>query len=587
MDRSKISVWRIKIVHWMFIGLLIVIVTFLFRWQILEYDRYRILANQRVKDSQLASLRGSILSADASPLAYSIPVYDVYAYIPEIEDAEELYRQTREEFVEKVSKAIKLNKKDLKSSLSSNIVYTVVAKQITVDEKEKLEGLYTDKYEDIRLAGLHYEASEMRIYPDNTLGSHVVGFLGKNRFGDDVGRNGIEGYWNGDLAWKRGFIIEETDSFGNQILTGKYEPVFPKVGRSIRLTIDRGLQEVIERKIKEGVKRWDAVSGSVVVMDPRTGAVLGMANFPTYNPNNYWKTKDYTVFKNRTVSDAYEFGSVGKCFTASAAIDLEKVTPDSEIFDHHEGCIHVLDEKEICTANQDPAGPMDLTDVLAYSDNIGAFLTAEKVGNQELYNYLIEFGIGTKTNVGLEEESTSLLKDGKKWNRADLAAYSYGQGYSATPIQIISGISAIPNKGKRMQPYIVQKIYDDEEEIVIEPRVASRPLKKESAMIANEMMTEVFDRNGSKWYNKELFNYKLAGKSGTASVLAENGLEYAEDKVNVTFVGWDSSDNPKFVMLVKLQEPAGAPFSVDSVQPLWVEIFLEIKDIVGVVPIVS
>ena len=159
MDRSKISVWRIKIVHWLFIGLLIIIVAFLFRWQILEYDRYRILANQRVKDSQLASLRGSILSADASPLAYSIPVYDVYAYIPEIEDAEELYRQTREEFVEKVSKAIKLNKKDLKSSLSSNIVYTVVAKQITVDEKEKLEGLYTDKYEDIRLAGLHYEAS--------------------------------------------------------------------------------------------------------------------------------------------------------------------------------------------------------------------------------------------------------------------------------------------------------------------------------------------------------------------------------------------------------------------------------------------
>jgi len=247
----------------------------------------------------------------------------------------------------------------------------------------------------------------------------------------------------------------------------------------------------------------------------------------------------------------------------------------------------VLEEKEICTASGDPSGPMDLTDVLAYSDNIGAFYTAEKVGSENFYNYLREFGIGVKTNVGLAEESTSLLKEGKRWNRADLAAYSYGQGYSATPVQIISGISAIPNKGIRMQPYIVSKIYDEEEVIEIEPQIASKPLSKESAMIANEVLTEVFDRNGSKWDFKELNNYKLAGKSGTASMLDESGLKYAEDKVNVTFVGWDSSDNPKFIMLIKLEEPAGAPFSLHSVQPLWMETFLEIRDFVGVVPIVK
>ncbi len=587
MNLEKKSGWRIKIINYLFISIVIIVIIFLFRWQILEYDRYRVLANQRVKDSQLASLRGSILAEDGSPLAYSVPVYDVYVYIPEVEYAEELYRQTRDEFISKVSNVMEIHEEDLRKSLNTDIVYTIVEKKISVEQKEELESLVTDKNSDRKLEGLHFEPSEKRIYPDNSLASHIIGFVGKNALGDSIGRNGIEGYWNGDLAWKRGFIIEETDSFGNQILTGEYEPIFPKVGRSVRITIDRGLQEIVERKIEEGVKGWNAVSGTIVIMDPRTGAIKAIANFPDYDPNKYWETKDFSIYKNRAVSDAYEFGSVGKCFTASAAIDLGLVTPRTEIFDHHEGCIDLTDDKEVCTANKGAMGPMDLTDVLAYSDNIGAYYTADKVGSENMYTYLREFGMGYKTNVGLAEESTSVLKNGKDWNIADLAAYSYGQGYSATPLQIVSAISAIPNKGKRMQPYIVSKIYDEEKVIEIEPQIISEPMSKESAMTVNEMLTEVFSRNGSKWQFKELNNYKLAGKSGTASVLDDTGLSYAEDKVNVTFVGWDSSDNPKFVMLIKLEEPEGAPYSVQSVQPLWMETFLEIKDYIGVVPIVK
>lgn len=586
MSGYKVSFWRIKIVYSIIIFIVVIIIGFLFRWQILEYDRYRVMANQRVKDSQLASLRGSILSSDGSPLAYSIPVYDVYVYIPEVQYAEDLLFQTREEFISKVSNTLEIEKDVFRDEISSGILYVIVKKQITAEKKEELQGLLTDKNQDRNIEGLHFEPSELRIYPDKKLASHIIGFVGKNVVGKDVGRNGIEGYWNGDLAWKKGFIIEETDSFGNQILTGEYEPIFPKVGRSIRLTIDRGLQRAVEKKIKEGVKRWEAKSGSVVILDPRTGEVLSIANYPTYDPNEYWAEGNYNVYKNKVVSDPYEFGSVGKVFTASAAIDSKKASPGTIIFEEHDGCTHVLEEKEICTASRQPAGPMDLTDVLAYSDNIGAFFTAERVGSEVFYDYLREFGFGVKTNVGLAEESTSLLKPGDRWNRADLAAYSYGQGYSGTPIQIVSAISAIPNKGVRMQPYIVSKIYDEEEVIEIEPYVASRPMTRESAITVNEMMSEVFDRNGSKWEFKELTEYKLAGKSGTASVLADNGLGYAEDKVNVSFVGWDASSNPKFVMLIKLEEPKGAPFSVTSVQPLWMEMFLEIKDFLGVVPIV-
>jgi len=583
---QKTSNWRIKIIHYIFYLLLILIIIFLARWQIFESERYSTLAKQRVKDTQLSSLRGSILATDGSTLAYSVPVYDVYVYTKDLEDAEEYERQTRDEFLDKVVEILLVDREELENKINSRVVYNIVKRNVSVEDKQKLENLKTGKNENIRLSGLHFEASEKRVYPDKSLAAHVIGFLGKNTIGDDIGRNGVEAGWNGDLAWKSGYIFEEIDSFGNQILTGTYEPIFPKVGKKVELTIDRGLQQVVERKIKEGVERWEAVSGSVIVMDPKTGEILAMANYPTYDPNEYNKVQDMGVFRNRTVSDPYEFGSVGKIFTASAAIDSGKIEPSTIILTSHEGCIHVLDEKEICTASKKPVNmQMDIADILAYSDNIGAFLTAEKVGSLDLYKYLVDFGFGYKTNVGLGDETTSVLKDGNIWNRADLAAYSYGQGYSGTALQIISGASAIPNGGKRMQPYIVSSVYDNEDDKPTSQRVVSTPLKPESALMMNAILTEVFDRNGSKYEFKELNNYKLAGKSGTASVLADNGLGYAEDKVNVSFIGWDSSEYATFIMIIKLEQPKGAPFSVTSVQPLWMETFLEIRDIIGIVPI--
>ncbi len=583
MKKKQTSNWRINLIFSGFILILIFAVIFLFRWQILEYDRYRILANQRVKDVQLSSIRGKIFAQDGSPLAYSEPTFDVFAYIPEIEDAEDRFIQTREEFILKVSSILEIEEEELKKKLNSGIMYIILKRKVTSDKKEALENILTNKNK--KLVGLHFEFSEKRIYPDGTLACHILGFVGKDSLGNDVGRNGIEGYWDGDLGWKEGVLISETDSFGNEILTGDYIPVHPKEGRSIKLTVVRGLQEIVERKIKEGVEKWEAISGTVIVMDPRSGEILAMANYPVYNPNEYWKESDYNVYRNKAVSDPYEFGSVGKVFTASAAIDLKIITPNTIVIEGHEGCVNVLDDKDICTAGKKPSGPLTLTDVLTFSDNIGAFYVSEMVGAENMYKYLRKFGIGAKTYVGLAEESTSFLKSFENWNRADVATYSFGQGYSATPLQIISGLSAIPNKGKRMRPYIVSKIYEGENVIEIKPRVASEPLSKEAAMIVNDMMVNVFSRNGSKYTFKDLVNYKLAGKSGTASVLSENGLYYAENRVNVTFVGWDASDNPKFIMLMKLEEPKGAPFSVESVQPLWMETFFEIKDYVGVVPI--
>lgn len=583
MSFQSQSVWRIKLVLSLFILLALAIIAFLLRWQIFNNEKFKILAQQRIQSTDFAALRGPILASDGSPLAYSVPVYDVYAAKNEIEEGEEYGYQTRDDFVKNISEILSIKYEDLYDKIHTD-GYILIAKEISVEQKERIESLLVPKG---TYQGLHFENKEKRIYPDGKLASHVLGFVGKSDDGENIGRNGIEGYWEGDLAWKKGFLYEERDVFGNQILTSsEFEPIRPKIGRTVKLTINRGVQKIIEQKIEDGVKTFGAEAGTIVVMDPKTGAVVGMANYPNYDPNKYWEQTDGGVFMNKSVSFPYEIGSVGKCLTASAGIDSGAVQPDTVLFESREGCVEIAD-KEICVADRKPAGSKTVTQVLVTSDNIGAYYIAKAVGAEKMYDYFVKFGIGMNTNVGLGEENTSLLKNGSNWNKVDLATYAYGQGYSATPIQVISAISAIPNHGKRMQPYIVSEVQDQDKIITIDPRVLNAVMTNESSEITNDMLVTTFEKNGSKIMFPEITKYRLAGKTGTAQVLDISGTKYAEDKTNTTFIGWDASEGRKFIMVVKLENPTSASEALFTAQPLWVETFLAIKDYLGVVPIVG
>jgi cell division protein FtsI/penicillin-binding protein 2 len=547
----------------------------MYRWQVNGYDRFSELArSQVVTDERLPSSRGTIYAADGSVLAVDEPVWDVYASVSLDDSDRERFNQQKEVFIQEASRILDLDEETVSASLVPDFQHVLLKKAVSMDEKNALDKA--------KLFGLFFEEKEKRIYPQGSLASHVIGFVGKNDAGEDVGNYGLEGYYAGDLLGVEGFKYEEKDSRGNVILTGEYDPVIPREGKNIVLTIEPGLQHRVETLIEKGVKDQKAKSGSVIVMDPATGAILAMANYPTFNPTYYWREDDPEVFRNKAVSDVYEYGSVNKVMTLSMALEEGEITPETECIDDT-GSIEVID-KTIYTWDRNPDGVLLPKDILRFSNNVCAVKTGQKVGIERFYNYMRKFGIGDFIGIGLQDEATSYLPPIEKWTLVDLAAASFGQAISATPLQITSAISTIANDGVRMRPYIVDRIFDESEEIDIEPEVLSRVVSVKTAQEMQDMMEVVVREGEAKSWFKRISQYSVAGKTGTAEIPYKDKYGYQTDKTNVTFVGFSPVHNAKMVMIVRLEEPGVNTLSAYTVVPVWIEIFENIALDLGIAP---
>ncbi len=319
-------------------------------------------------------------------------------------------------------------------------------------------------------------------------------------------------------------------------------------------------------------------------MDPATGEILSMANYPSYNPNEYWRTSDPWIFKNLSIADVYEYGSVQKPMTVAIALESEAIDQDYKCndktgyLDLYEATKYEdLKGRRIYTWNRKANGLQSLADMLKNSSNPCIAQTALEVDSSYFYHKLEEFGIGNFIGIGLQEESNSYLKSFDEWTRLDIITASFGQGISATPLQVISAISAIANHGVRMRPYIISTISNEEETIKYTPQILSEPISSEVADSVAEMMTHVIEDGGINIkYIKQLQDYYIAGKTGTAQVAKKDGTGYEEDKTITTFVGFAPADNAKMIMLVRLEEPKNDQYAAGTVVPLWTDIFLNI-----------
>lgn len=575
-SKSKNFNSRLLIILVLFFPIIVLGLLFqMYRWQVLNRKRLISLAeSQYVNDRLIPSPRGTIYASDGSVLAVDEPVWGVYASLSSDERDREIFMENREEFITTVCEILDLEEDEVDDLLTNDFRYVPLKHEVSVKEKVALE--------EKNLFGLHFEQEKKRVYPDGNLACHLIGFIGKDDEGNDVGRYGLEGYYAGDLLGQEGFEYEEKDSKGNVILTGEYNPVLPRQGKNIILTIKPGVQRQVEKYLMNGVKETEAKSGSAIVMDPSTGAILAMANYPTFDPNYYWQEDKAAVFRNRAVSDVYEYGSVNKVLTVSAAMEEGHIDSDT-ICSDHEGKIEVAD-KTIYTWDKLPDGDLKPKDILSQSNNVCAVKTGQKVGVEDFNEYLREFGIGDFIGVGLEDEATSYLKPVDEWNEVDLAVASFGQSISATPLQIISAISAVANDGTRMRPYIVKRLYDEEETIEIEPEIASKPISSETAEEVQVMMEAVVREGESKWWFQELDEYSIAGKTGTAQIPLPDRYGYYEDKTNVTFVGFSPIHDAEMIMLVRLEEPQTNTLSAYTVVPAWVEIYKNIAMELGIAP---
>ncbi len=556
-----------------------------FRWQILYAEKFEDLSQKQYLSTQISiAPRGKITGSDNTILAVDQPVWNIYATLSNDPEEREIFFKGKDKFVAEVSAILGIEEEEVSSKLKDDFVYAPIKKEVTIEKKKALEsanifGKGTEGF------GLYFEREEKRVYPNGTLAAHILGFFGKDAEGKTVGQYGIQGYYFGDISGREGYSNEEKDSSGNIILTSEYNPVLAREGKDFKLTIVPNIQSKVESILEEGVKRTRSKSGSVIIMDPATGAIITMANYPTYDPSEYWRAPESWILKNRAISDVYEHGSVEKPITIAIALE-NKVIDKNYICNDSSGFLDLykvtgyndLKGQRIYTWNKKAAGNLDIAEIFKTSNNPCAALTALKVDSQKYYSALREFGIGEFIGIGLQDESTNYLRSFDEWTKLDIITSSYGQGISATPLQVISALSAFANNGVRMKPYIIEEITDAKDSIKIKPQVLATPISVETANIVKEALKVAVERGSLGGLAKELGNYEIAAKTGTAQISKTGITGYQKTYTNDTVVGFAPVESPKMIMLVKLEEPQVADFSSLTTVPLWKDIFLAIAD---------
>ena len=395
----------------------------------------------------------------------------------------------------------------------------------------------------------------------------MTGFVGSDDNGEKVGRYGIEGHWEDELAGQQGFLQSERNPIGRLITAGGNDFSPAVDGADILLTIDRNIQFAACTKLREAVKKYNAVGGAVVVIEPSTGRLLAICGNPDFDPNVFSQVSDMSSFNNPATYYAYEPGSVFKPFTVAAAIDAGKVTPKTVYED--KGKVEI-GEHTINNSDGKAYGIQTMTQVLEKSLNTGAIFAVRELGADRFREYMEAFGFGQPAGVALEAESngdiSSLSKRGDIWS----ATASYGQGITATPIQIAAAFAVLANGGKLMKPYVVEEVkYHDGTGQRTEPQSIRQVISKRAADLVSGMLVQVIEEGHGSL--AAVPGYWVAGKTGTAQVSMKNQQGYAEDEVISTFIGFAPVDNPAFVMLIKIDRPEGAAYASSTAAPLFGE----------------
>jgi cell division protein FtsI/penicillin-binding protein 2 len=526
----------------------------------------------------------------------------MYVWMNDLEFYEKQGLQTRDEFLSLVAPIIDTTPEKLEQTIKElnqedGLLWFKIADSLPASKWQELTKLETDAGRSLK--GFRFQSTSQRIYPEDRLASHVLGIT--NLYKDqEIGLGGIEGYWNGDLNPRKGLVIKESDAIGQAVGSSLFATIEPKSGSTIYTTIDKKLQQIVENETKRAVEQFEAESGSTIIMDPKTGAILAMSNYPDYNPNLREETEP-GVYTNQGITIPYEIGSIGKIFTFATALDKEVITPNQIIQpEGHEGCESFTDDLQpLCTWDKKPQPPLTAAECFQKSDNICFYHMAHDyimdldnsgdkinaVDDRNFYEYLNDFGIGKNTGIDLSGEDPGYLKEWEDWNLGDVAAFSYGHGYLTTAIQGLSAVSVIPNRGIRMRPHIVQKVVKGDEEIIsYDPQAFSTDeyiIRPETAELVGNIMHQIYLGDipaYEHWYD-DLRGYYIGMKSGTALIANQSG--YTSD-VNATQVGFDMSEERKFIMVVNLHKPKGGNLSFYNSRIMWLDMFAAIKDHLGV-----
>jgi len=546
---------RIGLIKFFFLLLFLCVLMRLFYWQVVRADELKARAEgQHFENLQLPAIRGEILSSDGFILASSKPAFLLFAQPKVLSEGERkslatvLAKILNEDSKEKEEEL----KTEFSKKLSQDLYWVPMDKNISFRTKEQIEKL--------KLKGIGFQESSSRFYPEGSSSAQLLGFVGSNQRGEDTGYFGLEGFYNGELKGIAGNIRQERDALGLPILFGQFLGNSARDGKSIETNIDRSVQFMVEQTLKKDLERYGAKAASVIVMDPKTGAIIAMAGYPNYDPADFLSyPKEF--YRNPMVADSYEPGSTFKVLVMAAAINEDLVEPDTKC-DVCSGPVQ-LGGFSIKTWNNEYKKDITMTETIIHSDNTGMVFTGKKLGLDRMYSYLEKFGMGSLTNIDLQDESSADLRPKKDWKEIDLATVSFGQGILVTPIQMIRAVAVVANGGKLVEPNIVKKIKGDGNSFEIKPKQVREVISEDAAKIVTEMMVKAVDEGEAKFAKPK--GFKIAGKTGTAQIPIAG--HYDPNKTIASFVGFAPADNPKFIMLVRFDQPTSSIFGAETAAP--------------------
>lgn len=564
---------RIKLLSIFFLLAFSAIIARLFYWQVIKSKDLSAQASEQYQASNvLQAPRGNIFASDGTWLAARTTSYLVYAALPEI-------KGNPQQIADKLAPFFVEDPEDKELLLSEIVrIYSLLTKKdvVWIPLKKQIKPEIKKQIESLKIDGVGFEKEEARAYPEASVAAQLLGFVGKNEIGENVGYFGLEGNYDLPLSGKPGFSENERDASGVPLVFGENQKISAVNGTDLITHIDKTIQIAVDQKLKDAIERYGAAAGTVIVMRPRDGAVLAMSSYPSYDPANYSKF-GYELFKNPAISDAFEPGSVFKTVVMAGALDAGVVDSDTKC--ECAGPVKI-DKYSIETWDDQYHPDSTMGDIIKHSDNVGMVFIGEKLGLDKLYDYIKNFGFGSPSGVDLQGEASPALREKNKWGEIDQATATFGQGIAVTPIQMITAISAIANKGKLIEPQVVDKLSSDGWEEDLSPGKGRQVISKEAADKITTMMIDAAKNGEAKWTS--LRGFSVAGKTGTAQIPISG--HYDAEKTIASFVGFAPAADPEFVMLVTLKEPKTSTWASETAAPLWYSIAKDIFMYMGIQP---
>lgn len=529
----------------------------MFYLQVINYSKNAMIDRKTkfVKIKILAE-RGKIFDRNGKLLAFDFPNYSLYFDTWMIKKLKIENPGYLNELKNCLSEILKIEKKDIEEKMNGS--YCLIKKNLEIEEYEKLKKL--------KLKGIYFENNYKRIYPYGKHACHILGYTDV----DGKGIEGVEYFYDSFLKGKEGIYLVLKDGLGNLIPSIKKKIIKEEKGKDIVLTIDSYIQFIVEEEIKNGFEKFTPKNISVIVMDPDTGEILALANYPNYDPNNFSKF-DLSIIRNKCITDLFEPGSIFKIVTSASAIEENLFTPSSTIICEYGKWFvrgHYIHDVH-------PYGILSFEDTLAKSSNIGIVKIAMALGEEKLYEYCKKFKFGERTGIDLPGEISGIFRPLEQWTSYSITAIPFGQEVGITSIQGIRAISVFANGGYLVKPHILKEIKDEKRNYVVNSYINEKQqiLSQRTIYILRKILKKVVSEEGTA-SSAKIDGYNIYGKTGTSQKAI--GGAYLKGKYVSSFVGFLLSEKKNIAITVNVDEPTGVYYGGLVAAPIFRDIMARI-----------